>query len=166
MEQRITVDTIYQKDFRVKNRGYDQEEVDKFLDDIIEEMERLNKTIETLQGQLQEARQARPAAPAPVPAPAPAPAAQPAATGSIQEVLAMAVKLKEDTLEEARVKAQAIIDEAQAKAQERLGSLEEEHERLTQQVEEMRTAARDYRDKFEALVKAQSEVLEKSSELF
>ena len=78
----------------------------------------------------------------------------------------MAVKLKEDTLEEARVKAQAIIDEAQAKAQERLGSLEEEHERLTQQVEEMRTAARDYRDKFEALVKAQSEVLEKSSELF
>ena len=164
MEQRITVDTIYQKDFRVKNRGYDQEEVDKFLDDIIEEMERLNKTIETLQGQLQEARQARPAAPAP--APAPAPAAQPAATGSIQEVLAMAVKLKEDTLEEARVKAQAIIDEAQAKAQERLGSLEEEHERLTQQVEEMRTAARDYRDKFEALVKAQSEVLEKSSELF
>ena len=40
MEQRITIDTIYQKDFRVKNRGYDQEEVDKFLDDIIEEMER------------------------------------------------------------------------------------------------------------------------------
>ncbi len=165
MEHKITVDVIYQKDFRTKKMGYDPEEVDGFLDDIIAEMESMNKTISTLQAELREARTARPAATGTVPVVKPA--AEPASnSGSIQEVLAMAVKLKEDTLGEARAQAKAILEEAEQKAKERLGGLEAEHERLTRQVEEQRRAAASYRERFEALVKAQSEAMDKAGELF
>lgn len=156
MEKRVTVEMIYQKDFREKSRGYDKQEVDAFLDDIMEEMERLNKTIEELQSQLREARQTRPAAPAPATA----------QNGSIQEVLAMAVKLKNDTMQEAQAKADAIIAEAESKAKERLGSLDAEHERLTKQVAMLKESAADYRAKFEALLQAQQETMDKASELF
>lgn len=165
MEQKITIDTIYQKDFQVKPRGYDREEVDKFLDEIIEEMERLNGTITTLQEQLKEARQARPAPAAPTPVTAPvAPVAD--STGSIQEVLAMAVKLKQDTLEEAQTKANAILAEAEQKANERLGSLNEEHARLSQELEALKASATSYRTKLEALLQEQKDAIEKAKELF
>ncbi len=164
MEKRITVDMIYQKDFKVKARGYDQQEVDAFLDEIMEEMERQNKTIDELQAQLKEARQTRPAAPQPM---QPAPAPQPQQDGSsIQEVLAMAVKLKNDTIQEAQAKADAILAEAEKKANERLGSLTEEHERLTKQVAMLKEAAADYKQRFESLLKAQQEILDKSADLF
>lgn len=161
MEKRVTVDMIYQKDFKVKARGYDQQEVDTFLDEIMEEMERLNKTVEDLQAQLREARQTKPAAPVAKPA-----QEAPAVGGSIQEVLAMAVKLKNDTMQEAQAKADAIIAEAETKARERLGSLDDEHERLTRQVAMLKEAAAEYRKKFEALLQAQQEAMDNAGELF
>lgn len=164
MEKRITVDMIYQKDFKVKARGYDQQEVDAFLDEIMEEMERQNKTIDELQAQLKEARQTVPAF---LERKQPAPAPQPQQDGSsIQEVLAMAVKLKNDTMQEAQAKADAILAEAEQKANERLGGLTEEHERLTKQVAMLKEAAADYKQRFESLLQAQKELLDKSSDLF
>ncbi len=164
MEKRITVDMIYQKDFKVKARGYDQQEVDAFLDEIMEEMERQNKTIDELQTQLKEARQTVPAF---LERKQPAPAPQPQQDGSsIQEVLAMAVKLKNDTMQEAQAKADAILAEAEQKANERLGGLTEEHERLTKQVAMLKEAAADYKQRFESLLQAQKELLDKSSDLF
>ncbi len=164
MEKRITVDMIYQKDFKVKARGYDQQEVDAFLDEIMEEMERQNKTIDELQTQLKEARQTVPAF---LERKQPAPAPQPQQDGSsIQEVLAMAVKLKNDTMQEAQAKADAILAEAEQKANERLGGLTEEHERLTKQVAMLKEAAADYKQRFESLLQAQKELLDKTSVLF
>ncbi len=164
MEKRITVDMIYQKDFKVKARGYDQQEVDAFLDEIMEEMERQNKTIDELQTQLKEARQTVPAF---LERKQPTPAPQPQQDGSsIQEVLAMAVKLKNDTMQEAQAKADAILAEAEQKANERLGGLTEEHERLTKQVSMLKEAAADYKQRFESLLQAQKELLDKSSDLF
>ena len=47
-----------------------------------------------------------------------------------------------------------------------MGSLSEEKEKLTGQVEALKTAAAEYRAKFEALLQAQQEAMEKASDLF
>ena len=58
MAQQITIQAIEQKEFRTKARGYDPEEVDTFLDDICDEMERQQNTIASLQQQVREAQNA------------------------------------------------------------------------------------------------------------
>ena len=82
----ITLDTIVNKVFKVVKNGYDNNEVEAFLDEILEEMEnreaqtnQLKEQVEKLTRELEEARAqlaARPAA-APAPAPVSAPAAKP-----------------------------------------------------------------------------------------
>ena len=49
----ITVEMIDTKEFKIKPRGYDQQEVDDFLDAIGDEMVRQLDTIQSLQQQLQ-----------------------------------------------------------------------------------------------------------------
>jgi len=51
--QQITVDMIDTKEFKIKPRGYDQQEVDDFLDAIGDEMVRQLDLIQSLQQQLQ-----------------------------------------------------------------------------------------------------------------
>ena len=65
MQQQITIDAIESKEFAIRKNGYDQDEVDAFLDDICDEMERQIGTINKLQQQL---REAQTAAARPVPA--------------------------------------------------------------------------------------------------
>ena len=50
--QQITIDAIESKEFAIRKNGYDQDEVDSFLDDICDEMERQLGTINKLQQQL------------------------------------------------------------------------------------------------------------------
>jgi DivIVA domain-containing protein len=58
--------TFTQTQFR---RGYDEREVDDFLDEVVAEMRRLNKDGEDLRGQLNDCRQGRGMSPMPVSAP-------------------------------------------------------------------------------------------------
>ena len=46
--ERITSEVIAEKEFTIASRGYNQEEVDTFLDLICEEMDRLNNEIQDL----------------------------------------------------------------------------------------------------------------------
>ena len=79
----ITLDTIVNKVFKVVKNGYDNNEVEAFLDEILEEMEnreaqtnQLKEQVAALTRELEEARAqlaAKPAAPAAKPA---APAAK------------------------------------------------------------------------------------------
>ncbi len=165
--QQITVDMIDTKEFKIKPRGYDQQEVDDFLDAIGDEMVRQLDLIQSLQQQLQAAKAARPAQPEatqvirPVQAPA---AAVP--TDDFREILEMAQKVKSETIADAERKAEGILAAAQAEADAKLSSLSQEKESLTAQVAALRTAASEYRAKFEALLQAQQEAIEKASDLF
>jgi DivIVA domain-containing protein len=58
--ERITVDLISTKEFSSVSKGYDPKEVDEFLDDICDEMERMEAEIKDLQ---QKTTVVRPAAP-------------------------------------------------------------------------------------------------------
>ena len=83
-----------------------------------------------------------------------------------REILEMAQKVKSETIAAAEAKAAAIVAKAEEEAADKLGSLSEEKEKLTGQVAALKTAAAEYRAKFEALLQAQQEAMEKASDLF
>ena len=56
---RITVDEISRKEFSFANKGYNQKEVDDFLDDICDEIERMENEIMDLRQKTTAVRQRR-----------------------------------------------------------------------------------------------------------
>ena len=153
---RITVDEISRKEFSFANKGYNQKEVDDFLDDICDEMERMESEIMDLK---QKTSVVRPAVQEPA-------AVSAENEQSFREVLAMAVQVKEEAIRKAKEDAEAIRTKAENEAAERLDGLSEERKSLEQEVAALRKAAADYRTQFEALLQAQQEALEKASDLF
>lgn len=155
--EKITVDLISRKEFSISSKGYNQTEVDNFLDDICEEMERMENEIMELR---QKTTAVRPAAPAP------AGSVSAEDENSFREILEMARQVKDDTIRKAREDAEAIRAKAETEAAERLDGLAEEQKTLKQEVADLKAAASDYRAKFEALLQAQQEALEKAADLF
>ena len=161
---RITIDDISSKEFAIETRGYNRKEVDEFLDDICDEMERMEAEIRDLR---QKTTVVRPAAQASTPAAAPAAGAVSATDeGAFREILEMAQKVKNETITKAKEDAEAIRARAEAEATDRLNGLNEEKDRLTREVAALKTAAGEYRTKFEQLLQAQQEAMEKAAELF
>ena len=156
--ERITADMIAEKEFSIESRGYNKDEVDGFLDAICEEMDRLNNEIYDLR---QKTTVVRPSAPA---AETPGPGA--GDTERFREILEMAATVKEETIRKAKEDAEAIRMKAQTEASERLEGLAEEKDRLEEEVAALKAAAADYRRKFEELLHAQQEAIEKASGLF
>ena len=164
----ITIEMIETKEFKTKPRGYDPQEVDEFLDAICDEMARQMDEIAALKQQLAAAKAARPAE---VPTQQVRPIMPAAVTRSVpdadfREILEMAHKVKSETIAAAEAKAAEIIANAKEEAAKKLGNLGEEKETLTAQVAALKTAASEYRTKFESLLQAQQEALEKASDLF
>lgn len=170
----VTIEMIETKEFKVIARGYDPKEVDEFLDDIMDEMARQLDEIQSLQQQLATAKAAQnvPAATQVVrPVQASPYAAPKAATAEVpdkafREILEMAQKVKDETIAKAQNEAEEIRAKAQEQADAQLKGLDEEKSKLTQQVTNLRAAAADYRSRFEALLQAQQEAIEKASDLF
>ena len=153
---RVTIDDISRKEFSIANKGYNQKEVDDFLDDICDEMERMENEIMDLKQKTSVVR----------------PTAQESAAvsseneQSFREVLALAVQVKDEALRKAKEDAEAIRAKAETEAAERLDGLAEERKSLETEVAALRKTAADYRAQFEALLQAQQEALEKASDLF
>lgn len=165
--QRITIEVIETKEFRVAAKGYDQHEVDEFLDSICDEMERLEGVITNLKSQLEMASaQARKAEAESGYVKAAAPVAAPAgADNSFREILEMAQRVKDQTIEDAKVKAEEILATAKAEASARLGSLAEEKDELENTVASLKTAAKEYKEKFAALLALSQEALDAAADL-
>lgn len=155
--EKITVDLIAHKEFSISSKGYDQAEVDNFLDDICEEMERMEKEIMDLRQKTTAVRPAVPAA---------AGSVSEDQENSFREVLQMAMQVKEDTIRKAKEDAEAIRAKAQTEATEQLDGLSDRRDALKSEIAELKAAAADYRTKFETLLQAQQEALEKATDLF
>ena len=168
----ITIEQIETKEFKVIARnGYDPKEVDEFLVGIMDAMEAQMAEFDKLQHQLAVAKAAQPAANAPTQVIRPvqsnfaAPKAE-VPDKAFREILEMAQKVKDETIAKAEAEAEANLAKAQAAADEQLKGLADEKEALTKQVTDLRAAAADYRTRFEALLAAQQEAIEKASQLF
>ena len=158
----ITIEMIESKEFKIRPKGYDQQEVDEFLDAICDEMAAQQDQIQSLQ-QLMSAQAKRPA---PVAAPAAQPVVTADATNSLKEILEMAQKVKSETIAAAEKQAEEIRAKAQQEADEQLKGLQDERDSLTRQVSDLKAAAAAYRAQFEALLQSQQEAIEKAANLF
>ena len=155
--ERITADVIAEKEFTIESRGYNKDEVDTFLDLICEEMDRLNNEIQDLR---QKTTIVRPAAQAETAG------VSREDEGRFREILEMAAAVKEETIRKAKEDAEAIRMKAETEASERLEGLAEERESLEKEVAALKQTAADYRRKFEELLHAQQDALEKATGLF
>ncbi|MFC4735727.1 cell division regulator GpsB [Bacillus daqingensis] len=60
-KNKLTKNDIYEKEFKTSMRGYNQDEVDQFLDEIIKDYEAFETHIQQLEKDLEEAKYAQPA---------------------------------------------------------------------------------------------------------
>ncbi len=91
--ERITADDVANKEFTLEPRGYNRDEVDDFLELVCKEMDRLNNEIQDLRQKTTIVR--------------PAPAAETTGVSRpdesrFREILEMAAKVKEETIQRAR----------------------------------------------------------------
>lgn len=160
MEERITIELIESKEFATENGGYSRKEVDRFLDAICDEMANLQDEIDQLNKQLAVAQARSKMAP---------PAQEPAKAvpdSDFREILEMAQRVKNETISAAEQQAAEIVANAQKEATAKLGSLEEEKKTLTAQVEELKLAGMELREKIASVLKAQQEALDSTADLF
>lgn len=134
--------------------------MDEFLDAICDEMAAQQDQIQALQQQLMSAR---PSARARA---CPRSRRDARRHRALQEILEMAQKVKAETIAAAEKQAEEIIAKAQAQADSQLKNLQNDRDSLTRQVTELKAAAAEYRTRFEALLQAQQEAIEKAADLF
>ncbi len=175
----ITVSDIEQKEFHFKLfKGYDPEEVDRYLDDICDQMYILYQHIDTLQQRLAQANQAPAYAPrSAVPPPAAAVDFSAQAQDELNQARQKARGIIEEAQEDARqirAEAEALLEEARnakqdaqpAQAAVSMENLEEQKTALQEEIEMLKATARDYRLRFQRLVEDQQHVLNAETELF
>ena len=155
----ITPEDLITKSFKIvtEESGYDRNEVDDFLDELVVELRALYSERDALERQVEQRSANAPDSPAAAVAPAQSSAAS-AAPQDAAALLAMAQKVHDDyvaqgekakaeLLEEAERKADAMVSEAQQQREEVLSRLTDEKEELEIAVEALRGFESRYRSK-------------------
>lgn len=153
----VTIQMIETKEFKVRPNGYDPEEVDTFLDSIIDSFEDMQREVQ----QLRANARTRPSAPAPVSS-----AQSSESVEAAQKLLASAQRVSDETMAEARSQAEVIIADAKKQADQLVRDAQKEAARLTDSLDTLRSAANDYRARFKRLVDDQMHLLNAETELF
>ena len=164
----ITPEDLITKSFKIvtEESGYDRNEVDDFLDELVVELRALYSDRDALERQVEQLSANAPDSPAAAVAPAqssaasaaPQDAAASAAPQDAAALLAMAQKVHDDyvaqgekakaeLIEEAERKADAMVSEAQQQREEVLSRLTDEKEELEIAVEALRGFESRYRSK-------------------
>ena len=151
MEQRITVDSILDKKFSTVAKGFNQQEVDEYLDQICDEFDRrdaemnaLRQEIAQLKGSNTVPQQTRPEA---------------ATDDSFREILEMAKRVKDQTIADAQTKASQILANAENEARQQLSDLTKQKEDLTAQVNSLKASAKSYYEQAQNALNGLSKLL-------
>jgi DivIVA domain-containing protein len=173
----LTPQDIQNKRFKTAGRmklGYDEDEVDAFLDEIEEELRRLiaeNTSLRQAAAAAQAAPHSAmavppPPAPAAAPPPPAAPAPAPEETGdaalktlmlaqkTAEDAIAQANAEAESILHSARLKATALEHEAQAAHANRLASLEDDRKELEAEIAALRGFEREFRNRLRSYLES------------
>jgi DivIVA domain-containing protein len=179
----LTPDDVVTKQFqhvRFKE-GFDPDEVDDFLDEIVVEWRKALAENEELKAKLAAyesgaapaAAQPAPAA-EPTPAPTPAPAAEapsstaPAASAGIIELaqrlhdehVAEGIAQRDQLIADAKAQAASIVSEAETRGREEVARLERERTNLEGRINELRNFERDYRSQLRSYIEGHLRDLE------
>jgi DivIVA domain-containing protein len=196
-EMALTPEDVVNKRFNPTKfrEGYDQDEVDDFLDEVVVELRRLNQENEELrqrlvagEARINELQRSGAAAPAAAAAPQAAPVAAPEQAFAAQadaaamdpsntnNLLQLARRLHEEHVREGMEKRDALIaeghataarvvSEAQQAQQAELAGLEQQKQSLERQVDELRSFEKEYREKLRGYIEGQLRELESSNAL-
>jgi len=170
----ITLDTIVNKVFKVVKNGYDNNEVESFLDEILEEMENREAETEQLKAQVanlnRELEQAR-AQLAARPAAAPAPVAPVKVTEdrhaaeSFELVLSKAKGAYEEIVAAADARAEEIISKANEEASSVRANAQSQIVDLTEKLAALRKQTADYYASLKKVVDAQTASMDQIKKL-
>jgi DivIVA domain-containing protein len=163
----LTPEDVHGKQFtssRLK-RGYDEDEVDGFLDEVEAELTRLLREQADLRNQLAAAEARATAAPAPAAPPVAAPVGEGQETAALRTLL-LAQRTADEAVAEARQEAEEIVTTARTQAAETeraaqsraaaaTAALEADRKRLEAQVEDLRAFEREYRTRLKAYLEGQ-----------
>ncbi len=178
----LTPEDVKTKEFtstRLGRAGYDEAEVDDFLDEVEAELTRLYRENDELRTKLADAERALakavqdgrgasgPSTPAPAPTPVPPiPAAAQTPAQAAADILSLAQRTADDHIAEAkgqserivgeaRTNADRIVGEAESKRRQVIGSLEHDRVTLERKIEELRAFEREYRSRLKSYLEAQ-----------
>lgn len=162
----ITIQMIEEKEFKTKVRGYDPEEVDEFLDEIVDEMEAMQNEIRELRSRA--ATQPTAAVrPAPVQiAPVQATAAPSYQEDNLRNILVTAQRVSDEAIADAQKRSQEMLDKARSQAEGIVTGARNEAQQLMDEMDTLKAAASDYRARFQRLVDDQTHILKAETELF
>lgn len=156
MEKRITVDSILEKKFSTVAKGFNQQEVDEFLDQICDEFDQRDAEMNALRHELSTLKN-KPTGNATV---APQPTRAESGTDeSFREILEMAKQVKDQTIADAQAKAAQILANAESEARQQLGDLTKQKEALTEQLEALKNEAKRYYAEAQEALNALSKLL-------
>ena len=166
----ITLDTIVNKVFKVVKNGYDNNEVEAFLDESLEEMEnreaeteKLKEQVANLNRELEQARAqlaVRPTVQA-----APAVAAAPRSTESFELVLSKAKGAYEEIVAAADARAEEIVSKANEEAASIRVNAENQISDLTDKLAALRKQTADYYASVKKAVDTQAATMEQLKKL-
>lgn len=142
----ITIEDIQKKQFSTRSRGYDKFEVDTFLEDIIMQMEQMDSELEELRRKCSSLYETI--------------NVYKQTEDSMKEILVIAKEKKDEIIEGATQQAQAILDDAQIKANELMGGMDERVKEIAQRELELKTNYIEFKTQLEAMLKAQLTAIE------
>jgi len=144
----LTVKDILEKTFKRSFKGYDEDEVDKFLDQIIDEFKELQNENVVMKNELATLReQARKVKDA---------------EGAIMNTLVSAQKSAERIINDATRKAELVISSAEATASKRAQEATKELETAEAKLREVKACAQGFATSFANMVNAQAAHFEKT----
>lgn len=145
---KLTPLDIHHKEFRRAIRGYSEEEVDVFLDQVAEEFERVFKENidlkEQIEGMNNKVKQYE------------------GVESTLQRALLTAQQAADDVQNSAQKESVLIIKDAELKAKEIIQQVLTEKQNLQNELSSLGAAERDFRDKFKHLLNQYLDVLNKS----
>lgn len=170
----ITLDTIVNKVFKVVKNGYDNNEVEAFLDEILEEMEnreaqtnKLKEQVASLNRELEQARAQLAARPAVVASPAaPVKAVEDRhAAESFELVLTKAKGAYEEIVAAADARAEEIVSKANAEASTIRETAQGQITDLTEKLTALRKQTADYYASVKKVMDAQAASMDQIKKL-
>lgn len=185
----ITVKDIREKEFTKQKTGYNEDEVDDFLDEIADQLEilirenrSLTQKVNDLTDTAREAKEELAAVERKMPEeksavveapPVPqqdAPADEPSyfrnLETTLRETLISAQRIADETVSDARKKAKQIVTSAEEQSVSMLNASKAEIDTAKKEYEDMRRAAEDYKKRFVTLVQEQLILLKEEDSLF
>lgn len=176
----LTPEEVINKRFQPTKfkEGYNPEEVDDFLDEIVIELRRLNSENSSLKDQLEEAESPASTAPASsdVPETAPETGVSHATSSDAAGLLALAQKVHDDyviqgkrererLIVEGREEATILVSTARDESDQVLGELEQARVELEQSVDQLRSFESNYRSSLRTYIADQLSALEQTPHL-